>query len=284
MAAPNRAALVGKMQKVLRKYFKPVSSVERPVFEQLLFACCLENSPYEAADEAFARLQAEYFDWNEIRVTTVKELAEVMHVLADPLEAADRLKQVLQSVFEATYSFELEGLKKQNLGQAVQRLQKFKGATPFVVGYLVQSTLGGHAIPLDRGAMQVLAIVGYIGPNETDPDKVTGLERAVPKNKGVEFSSMLHQLGADLVASPFSPNVHKMLLEIAPDAKDRLPKRHVKKKVEAPPAPAKRTEKQAAASKKSPAGVKKGQPAKAPKGVAAAKKKTGRALTKPKPR
>jgi endonuclease-3 len=288
MAAPNRAALIGKIHKVLRKYFKPVASAERPVFEQLLFASCLENSSFESADEAFARLQANYFDWNEVRVTTVKELAEVMHMLSSPLEAAERLKQLLQSVFEATYSFELETLKKQNLGQAIQRLQKLKGASPFAVAYVVQNSLGGHAIPLDRGAMQVLAITGVIGPRETDPDKVTGLERAVPKTKGVEFASLLHQLAVDLVNSPFSPNVHKILLEIAPDAKDRLPKRQSKKKAEAPPEtrPAKGREKPSALPKKA-ALQKKGAAAKSgtkPGAAAAAKKKTGRALSKPKPR
>lgn len=280
MTASNRAALIGKLQKTLRKHYKPVPPVERPVFEQMLFACCLENANYESAEEAFARLQANFYDWNEVRVTTVKELAEVMHTLHEPLEAAERLKNALQSTFEATYSFDLEHLKKQNLGVAVQKLQRFKGVSHFVVSHLVQNSLGGHAIPLDRGAMQLLTIIGYLDPRETDPNKVTGLERAIPKNKGAEFSSLFHQLAADLVASPYSPNVHKILLEISPDAKDRLPKRHVKKKVEEPPArPAKSAEKNGLVAKKTAA--KKPAPAKA---APAGKKKPARGLSKPKPR
>ena len=69
------------------------------------------------------------------------------------------LKQSLQSAFEATYSFDLEGLKKQNLGQAIQRLKKFKGTTPFTIAFVTQAALGGHSIPLDRGALYVLYIV-----------------------------------------------------------------------------------------------------------------------------
>ena len=49
----------------------------------------------------------------------------------------------------------------------------------------------------------------------------------------MEFGSLPHQLGAELVANPFSTNLHKILLEIAPDGKDRLPKRQPK----APPKP-----------------------------------------------
>jgi hypothetical protein len=71
------------------------------------------------------------------------------------------------------------------------------------------------------------------------------LERAIPKTKGVEFGSLAHQLGAEMFASPYSPSLHKILLEISPDAKDRLPKRAAKgakpKESEAPAEAAKET-------------------------------------------
>ena len=168
-------------------------------------------------------------------MSTVKELAEVMRNLPDPTAAATRLKQSLQSAFEATYAFDLEGMKKQNLGQAVQRLKKFNGTSSFTVGHVTQAALGGHAIPLDRGALDVLYIVGAATEAEVKSAEVTGLERAIPKNKGAEFASLLHQLGAELVAGPYSPNVHKILLEVSAEAKDRLPKHGQKKPVEAPP-------------------------------------------------
>ena len=89
---------------------------------------------------------------------------------------------------------------------------------------MTQAALGGHVIPLDRGALEVLAILGIISPAEAASGKVTGLERAIPKNKGPEFGSLLHQIGADLLANPFSPNVRKLLLSINPASKDRFPK------------------------------------------------------------
>ena len=42
--------------------------------EHLLYGCLLETARYDAADEAFAKLKELYFDWNEIRVTTVTEV------------------------------------------------------------------------------------------------------------------------------------------------------------------------------------------------------------------
>lgn len=228
MATQNRTALINKMYKVLKKHYKPVPTPERPALEHVLYACCLENAGYEAADKAYTAVSTTFFDWNEVRVSTAKELAEVMHTLPEPLVAAANLKRVLQGVFEASYSFDLEALKKLPLGQAQQKLQKIPGVTPFAVAYVTQAALGGHAIPLDRGLLEAFGILGLASEQEKAAHGVPGLERAIPKNKGVEFGSLAHQLGADLVHSPHSPNVHKTLLEIAPDCKDRLPKRGAK--------------------------------------------------------
>jgi len=235
---PNRAALLTKAHKVLKKHYKPVTpAAERPLMEQLLFALCLENATYEAAEQAYAALEANFFDWNEIRVTTVKELAESMTSLPDAAAAASNLRRALQAVFESNYSFEIEAMRKQNLGQAVAKLQSIAGVTPFAVAYITQAGLGGHAIPLDRGALWALQIVGIINEAEQQAGTVPGLERAIPKNKGIEFGSILHQLGADLIANPYSTNVHNTLLEISPEAKAHLPKRQPKKKDEAPAEP-----------------------------------------------
>jgi endonuclease-3 len=225
MPTTNRTAFLTKLHKVLKRHYKPVSTLERPVLSHLLYACCLENATYDAADKAFAAVSNGFFDWNEVRVSTVKELGEVMHMLPDPVAAASNLKRILQGVFESTYSFELEGLTKQNLGVAQQRLKKLDGCTNFAVAYVTQAVLGGHAIPVDRGLFDCLKVLGLVAEADRESATVPGMERAIPKNKGVEFGSLVHQLGADFIANPYSPSLHKILLEIAPECKEHLPKR-----------------------------------------------------------
>ena len=115
-ALANRAEKFNKLYKVVKKYYQPVlSPANRTVLEHLVYACCLEDSTHEAADEVLAKLQVDYFDWNEIRVTTSLELAELMKGLYDPLAAAGRLRKVLHGLFESKYSFDAEFLKKENL-------------------------------------------------------------------------------------------------------------------------------------------------------------------------
>ncbi len=225
MASSNRTALITKTHKVLAKHFQPVTPVERPVLEQLLYACCLEDARYEVADECFAQLQESFFDWNEVRVTTVRELSEIMRGLPNPARSANLLKQTLHAVFEAVYEFDLEPLRKQNLGAAVKQLSQYRGTNPFTVAFAVQHALGGHSIPLCQGSLNVMYIVGATSENELQKGLVPGLERAISKTKGTEFASLLHQMGAELISSPFNTQVRSILLEITPDAKARLPRR-----------------------------------------------------------
>ena len=231
MAASNRSTKFTQLHKVLKKHYKPVAAgPERPVIEHLLFACCLEDARYEQAEEALAAVVEAFFDWNEVRVSSVRELAEVMARLPDPPAAAFRLKKALQHVFEDSYTFDLESLRKKNLGPAEEDIRKIDGASPFVVSYVVQSALGGHSIPIDAGTLRVFEILDLIDAKDVTAGSVPGLERAIPKNKGVEFGSLLHQLGADITDDPFSEKLHKLLLEIDPDCKGRLPQRAGKKK------------------------------------------------------
>ncbi len=270
MSTPNRAGLLKKTFRVLKKHYKSVIPIgDRSTLEHLLYACCLENTQAEATDEAYAKLQESYFDWNEIRVTSVGELAEVLNALTDPADAATRLKQVLQMVFETYYAFDLEHLKKQNLGKAVKELDKYTGTTNFSVDYVSQNSLGGHSIATNAGAVHTMVVLGIVTEAEATKRRLPGVERAISKAKGIEFTSLLHQLGTDFRTTPFSSRVRGILLEIDPNAKERFPKRKSRKK-EAPPEKEKPTKPSKTAKK---AASKKATPKKAASKKAAPKKK-----------
>ena len=103
---PPRGQLIPKLAKALKASFKPVAvNTSRPLLEQVLIACCMENAPADVAEKALTKLVESAFDLNEIRVTTVAELAEALAELPDPAHAALSLRRVLQSVFESTYNF-----------------------------------------------------------------------------------------------------------------------------------------------------------------------------------
>ncbi len=222
MAAVNRNDLIAKVQKVARKHFQPTKSpVDRSVFETLIFGCCLENATFELAEEAFARLQENYYDWNEVRVTTVPELAESMVGYVDPQASAARVKRSLHAIFETHYAFDLEPLRKENLGKAIERLKAYKGVTDFVASYVAQTVLGGHVIPLDEAMLKLFAILDLAGSKDIAASTVPGLERAVPKAKGSEFFGTVHQLAVQWFAAQNSTKTWAIIAEIDPEARTR---------------------------------------------------------------
>ena len=280
MSATNRAQLINKLFKVAKKHYQPITPVSsRSVLEHMLYACLLENSMDDAADEAFAKLEEQYFDWNEVRVTTTSELAESTKKLYDGEAAAVLLKKTLHGVFETYYKFDLDFLKKENLRKTVQQFSKFRGVSPFVVSYTAQVALGGHYIPLDEAMLQLMVVLGIVSEDEAKKRKVPGLERTIAKNKGVEFASVVHQLAAAFYKSPHNKDIRKVLVSIASDAAERFPKRGGRKKAEPEPAkpePKAKPDKKVAAKKDVKAPAKKA--AKKPAKKTPAKKK---AVAKP---
>ncbi|MEN6408004.1 MAG: hypothetical protein ABFC77_16235 [Thermoguttaceae bacterium] len=262
MTAVSRTTQFAKVHKVLKKHYKvSPCNTGRTVIEHLLFACCLEDAHLDTAEEAFAALVHTFFDWNEVRVTSISELSEVMACLPDPRAAANRIKRLLHAIFEATFTFDLEDRRKKNLGPTVAWLEKLDGATPFIVSFVVQVALGGHSIPIDHGTMAVLRVLDLVTDKDVTAGVVPGMERAVAKSKGIEFGVLLHELGADYSANSYSPSLRELLIQIEPSCESRLPKRRADRaarKLSEPAEPkSKETKSSGAKSKTSPAAAEK---------------------------
>jgi endonuclease-3 len=165
----------------------------RPVLEHLLYAVCREGATRAQADKAFHQLQTRFFDWNEVRVSTEREVAQALRGLPDAEVRAFRILSLLQEIFETTYAFDLDGLHKKGLKQAQKQLERYHGATPFTVAYTLQQGLGGHALPLDAGMLRVLERLELLDRG-ADEAALASLEHAVPKAKGAAFCEALGEV------------------------------------------------------------------------------------------
>ena len=65
-----------------------------------------------------------------------------------------------------------------------------------------QNALGGHAIPTSGNCLKLLVVLGAVAETDATKNRVPGLERAIPKNKGGEFASMLHLFAIDFASNP----------------------------------------------------------------------------------
>src|SRR5207302_613932 len=158
----NKQRVIAQMFTTLKKRYDPREPEARPVFEQFLYAILRESATREQADRGFHNLQEIFFDWNEVRVSSAREVEEALGDMPDAENRANRLISFLQEVFETTFSFDLEPLHKKGLKQAAKQLSRFQAANDYSVSWVVQQSLGGHAIPLDTPSLKVLRRFGLI--------------------------------------------------------------------------------------------------------------------------
>lgn len=197
MVAPHRQQ---SFQKILVQAAKvPVEDIppDLSVLDHLLIGILQEGTTFARALAVYRSLQASFLDFNELRVSHRKELADYLRELPNPEDKARRIIAILQFVFETTYAFDLESMRRKPLKQAQKQLSKMTGASPFTVSCAVQRALGGHSLPLDEAMLEVLRRADLVG-NEDPIDQVrVSLEHLVPKAQGISFSLLLSNLAAD---------------------------------------------------------------------------------------
>ena len=181
------------------KAARPAEPEPRPVLEQFVYAVLRENATRESADRAYAALREQFYDWNEVRVTSAVEVAEAFDaLLSEPTARAQRIIDFLQEVFETTFSFDLESLHKKGVKLGAKTLSRYQAANDYAVACVVQHSLGGHAVPVDERGLRLLKRLGLVEEDQKDLEAIRGsLEHQVPKAKGVAFVDLLSDLAED---------------------------------------------------------------------------------------
>src|SRR6185295_469483 len=147
----DRAAILKKLLPAIKKHYKVVvPKHDRPVLETMLFAICLEDVSVDEAEKAYEKLGKEFPDLNEIRVSSISEIERAFVGLPRSEWRAFHVRSVLQYVFEKSFAFEFESLRKKTLELAQKQLAKIKHLSNFVRNYTLQSVIGAHLIPIDE--------------------------------------------------------------------------------------------------------------------------------------
>jgi endonuclease-3 len=169
----------------------------RPVLEQFIYGLCRENASREQADQAYRYLREHFFDWNEVRVSSPRELEDAFDGLSEPEVRAQRLLSFLQEVFEIHFSFDLEKLQKEGLKQAAKKLARYQAANDYVTSWVVQRSLAGHAIPLDAPTLRCSRRLGLLEAGQDEAEARASLEHLVPKARGPQFTDRISSLAAE---------------------------------------------------------------------------------------
>jgi len=199
MATQSKTQLLTNVHSLLKRRYK--SKADRnasrlSVLKSVVYGICHEDTTREQANQALSRFNDGFFDWNEIRVSSLDEIQENLAGLPDPELKAQRIRRFLRQLFNRTYGFTLDGLTKKPLKEALKVLRTYDAfSSDFVTATVIQQGLGGHAIPIDKASRRALMRLGIAESELTALRAV--LERAVPKNRGAEFLDLIEDLAND---------------------------------------------------------------------------------------
>lgn len=190
-------ARLNELFRVLKAHYREsfVQS-ERTALDHLIYACLLEGATPRAADKGLQSLRELFFDWNEVRVTSIAETARALDMLPDSRAASRRVKGILQSIFEATYKSKLQV-------KSVKDLHGIRGISPFALAYVDLVAFQGHRIPVTEGATAVLQAAEAIDQSSKIRDGSIDIGEMLSTDEAIEFALLLYQVGSDWIASRY---------------------------------------------------------------------------------
>ncbi len=199
MATPSKTQFLTEVHTLLKKRHKLEPSVDKlTILEAVVYGICHEDATREQADAALARFKDGFFDWNEVRVSSLEEIQGIVAGMSDAEGRAFRIRRFLRQLFEKTYGFNLEPLAKKPQKESVKALEEYDAfSSDYVLATVTRLALAGHAIPVDAPALRALRRLG-VADESTEVPALRGiLERAVPKNRGAEFGDLIEALAHD---------------------------------------------------------------------------------------
>ncbi len=199
MVAPSKTQLLNEVHTLLKKRYKLEPRAEKlSVLEAIVYGICHEGTTREQAEQALSRFREQFFDWNEVRVSSIEEIQGVFAGQNHAEERANRLRRFLRQLFDKTYEFSMDSLAKKPLKESVKLLSEYDAmGSDYVLATVIQLGLGGHAMPVDHPIRRGLIRLEIVEEG-TDSHSVRSLlERAIPKNRASEFIDLIEELTHD---------------------------------------------------------------------------------------
>ena len=201
--AADPAQICRELLAALDKFYgKSQSELPSAVLDAMLFSVCLEDTSWDAAKAAYDLLLASYFDLNEIRVSSTAELAKTLSTVENADWKGLRIRALLRHVFESSYSFDFEKLRRQTPELTLKTLKKITELTPFIREFALQEILGSHTVALDNSMLLAAHWLGLLPASMQLPEAMEFLKGVVRKSDASNFCRQLRKLATDARFSP----------------------------------------------------------------------------------
>ncbi|KAL6067743.1 HhH-GPD family base excision DNA repair protein [Balamuthia mandrillaris] len=172
--------LVGLHGKPVRKTAGNRGGRKKTVLEALVSVILSQNTSDRNSRTAYKGLKARFKDMDEVRRSDVKDIEEAIHKGGLAKTKSQRIKDLLQQVYEERGETSLEFLREAPTEELKDYLQRFKGVGPKTIACLLLFTLGRDDIPVDTHVARVSKRLGWVKHNYTREATYQHLNELMP--------------------------------------------------------------------------------------------------------
>ena len=159
----------------------PDSIVDLLIFHRMHF----HMTPTKAR-RCFNHLKSEFVDWNEVRVSVIRDIQIGLRNSYDSLELAVFIKNFLEFIHGELREISLEYLREENLSETKQFLKQIKGIKPATIEMVLMHVKERPVLPLTLEMEKLLVKLSLAKKTETRDRKgkrlydLVGPEKVIP--------------------------------------------------------------------------------------------------------
>lgn len=186
-AMAQKAALFGRRWAPAREGY-PTEILDLIIFHKLHLSMDADD-----ALRSYRQLKEKFVDWNEVRISTVREIQEEI-ASSSTLELAVFVKDLLEFVHRERQYVSLEFLAEKNLGEIRKYLKQVKGIDSSTVDLILRVRKQHPVFPLTQTLETLLAKIGIFRRGETRDRKEKLLHEMVEPEKALVLHHYLLNL------------------------------------------------------------------------------------------
>lgn len=175
---------------VLKKARSAYSGEEADELEpiaELVISFLTWNATSRQADTAYGKIMAQVVDLNELRVSHVNEVIDLIGVrYPDVQHRVIRLLQSMMEIFDREHDYKMGSLGSRSKREQREYLDALPGIPPYVAARVALLSFGVHAMPVDDRLLTLLVKAGVFESGTSPADAESWLTRQVKANESLE--------------------------------------------------------------------------------------------------
>ncbi len=153
----------------------------------LILGVFSRDAPESRAREALERMRRLVVDYNELRVTAPREIAEQVGDYPDAYTKAEDMSRALNRIFAIEHTVSLAPLAGRSRKEVRDYLARIDGLEPYTRARVMLFGLQQHAVPLDEAMWAHARRLGLVDARCSLEEAQSFLERQIDPAFAVEF-------------------------------------------------------------------------------------------------